>query len=482
MQFDSLPFAALFLATYVLMLLLPGVRAQNILLLLASYAFYGAWDERFLILIALSTLVDFIAGQRIARTEDKRRRRAWLAFSLIVNLGMLGVFKYLGFFVESTAQLFARFGVDTTHWHLEIILPVGISFYTFQTLSYTIDVSRKAMAPAKDFVNFALFVSFFPQLVAGPIERAKFLLPQIEAARRITADGLRSGGWLIAWGLFKKLVVADNLAAVVDPAFGQSAELDRFELWVAMCAFPWQLYCDFSAYSDMARGLARLMGFELHRNFELPYLSTSLTEAWRRWHMTLTGWLRDYLYIPLGGNRGGAWKVARNVSITIFIAGIWHGAAWNYVVFSVYHGILLPLDRLRIIHASRPATGLLTRILCAILTFHVWSVGTLIFRASRRVVDEHGYSNDDSLAQLGELWQAAFRPAQNQASSLQDLGYLLLLIAPVLCVQAYQAKTGDFEGLRHMPFLARTSLIAVLLLYALVFATHGGAPFVYFQF
>jgi D-alanyl-lipoteichoic acid acyltransferase DltB (MBOAT superfamily) len=322
-----------------------NLKAQNGLVLVASYVFYGWWDYRFLGLILLSTLVDYSAGNALARVTNRGRRKAILAGSILFNLGLLGFFKYYNFFIASWMDMLRSLGFSTEGYStLHIILPVGISFYTFQTLSYTLDVYKREIEPTKDFVAFAAFVSFFPQLVAGPIERAKNLLPQIQNKRQFTyrqgVDALR----LIIWGFFKKVIIADTLAPDVDYIFGNADALSGGVLFLGATYFAIQIYCDFSGYSDIAIGVSKLFGFELMSNFKFPYFSRNISEFWHRWHISLSTWFRDYLYIPLGGSREGRGKAIRNIFIIFIVSGFWHGANWTFVIWGGIHALLyLPL-------------------------------------------------------------------------------------------------------------------------------------------
>jgi D-alanyl-lipoteichoic acid acyltransferase DltB (MBOAT superfamily) len=333
-----------------------GLRAQNLLVLAASYVFYGWWDWRFLSLIAFSTLVDYAVGLRIAKAnaaelapdapEEARSEKAkrWLFVSLAVNLGLLGYFKYANFFIESWVDAWAAAGVTMHASTLQIILPVGISFYTFQTLSYSIDIYRRRLEPSKDFIAFAAFVSFFPQLVAGPIERASALLPQITKRRQFDYDLAVSGMRLILWGMFKKVVVADTCAIYVNDIFANYEQYSGPTLILGAIYFAFQIYGDFSGYSDIAIGTARLFGIRLMTNFRTPYFSRDIAEFWRRWHISLSTWFRDYLYIPLGGSRVGKWKAVRNTFIIFLVSGFWHGANWTFVAWGFIHACLfLPL-------------------------------------------------------------------------------------------------------------------------------------------
>lgn len=320
-------------------------RAQNAMLLAASYLFYGWWDARFLALLALSTIVDFFCARAIHASDDPRRRLWLLRLSLCVNLGVLGFFKYFDFFTASTVELLGALGIEASVPLLKVVLPVGISFYTFQTLAYTIDVYRGSGVPAQRFLDFALYVGFFPQLVAGPIERARALLPQLESPRRIEAADWTAGIQLLLLGYFKKVCIADGVAPYVDRAFADPSALSAPDLWLASYLFAIQIYGDFSGYTDIARGVGRLLGVRLSVNFRQPYLSSSIADFWRRWHVSLSSWLRDYLYIPLGGNRTGRWHTYRNLMVTMLLGGLWHGAAWHFVLWGALHGISLAVHR-----------------------------------------------------------------------------------------------------------------------------------------
>lgn len=337
-SFEFLVFAPVVIAIY---WFLPH-RAQNRFLLAASILFYGSWDWRFVILLGISTVVDYTVTHRLAVTDDERRRRLLLLGSLVVNLGLLAVFKYYGFFVDSATDLLDRIGFSVHPTVLSVALPLGISFYTFQTLSYTIDVYRRRAEPAKTLEDFALFVSFFPHMIAGPIQRAGQLLPQIERPRqRLDAGSVQSGLGLIVLGLVRKVVIADTAAPVANRIFGQPEISDWKTLLVGALAFAIQIYGDFAGYTNIARGVARLLGFEFSHNFLQPYFSRNITEFWHRWHITLSNWLRDYLYVPLGGNRGGRRRTYLNLMIVMLLGGLWHGAAWTFVVWGGLHGAML---------------------------------------------------------------------------------------------------------------------------------------------
>src|SRR5690606_7016435 len=346
MLFNSLDFALFLPVVFVLywFVFARSLDRQNLLLLLASYVFYGWWDWRFLSLIALSTLVDYGVGMRLGKTSAPAKRKALLWVSIGANIGLLGFFKYYNFFVDSWVEAWASLGVTMQAATLHIILPVGISFYTFQTLSYTLDVYRNKIPPTRNLMQFAAFVSFFPQLVAGPIERAANLLPQFQRTRTFDSAFALSGVYLVVWGLFKKVVVADTCAFFVSAIFEAPEGYNSATLFLGAVLFAFQIYGDLSGYSDIAIGTARLFGFRLMTNFAFPYFSRDIAEFWRRWHISLSTWFRDYLYIPMGGSRGSRWLQLRNVFVVFLVSGFWHGANWTFMVWGGLHALLfLPL-------------------------------------------------------------------------------------------------------------------------------------------
>jgi len=326
-------------------LLKSNYKNQNILLLIASYVFYGWWDYRFLSLIIFSSFLDYFVGLKIESTKGEHNKKRWLLVSLCSNLGLLGIFKYYNFFSESFSDLMLSVGWQVDSLTLNIILPVGISFYTFQTLSYSIDIYRNQIKASKDIVSFFTFVSLFPQLVAGPIERASNLIPQIENKRSLNLTLIKSGIFQIFIGLFRKVAIADNLGVYVDSVYANYEIHNSSTLVVATVFYAFQIYFDFSGYSDIAIGSAKLFGFKFNRNFNLPYFSKTLTEFWRRWHMSLSFWLRDYLYISLGGNRKGIVITYRNLLLTMLLGGLWHGSSWNFVIWGAIHGIFLSVEK-----------------------------------------------------------------------------------------------------------------------------------------
>jgi D-alanyl-lipoteichoic acid acyltransferase DltB (MBOAT superfamily) len=440
MLFNSYPFAYFFLILLPTYWLLPH-RAQNLLLLAASYFFYSCWDPRFLILLILSTAVDWACGLAVDRIETPGKRKAFVTLSMALNLGMLGYFKYMNFFAESMQVLLDRAGWHVSIAHLNVVLPIGISFYTFQSMSYVIDVYRREIKPTKNPLEFAAFVSFFPHLVAGPIMRPTTLLPQIEKPRTFDIDQFYRGCYLIFWGLTKKVVVADNLAPIVNDLFGRWQTIDGGLALLAIYAFAFQIYCDFSGYTDAARGISKCLGFELALNFNLPYFATSPRDFWARWHISLSTWLRDYLYIPLGGSRGGRFALYRNLMLTMVIGGLWHGAAWTFVAWGFYQGAILIGHRLvepwlARINPQEPVDQACWRAVRIIATFHLVCLGWL----------------------------------------------LLVCIVPLLAVQAVQYATKDLEVVFRTPWYVRSAFYTFLFYAFVLGGEFGGSQFIYFQF
>ena len=346
MFFNSIDFAVFLPIVFILYWFVTqkNLKLQNALLVLASYVFYGWWDWRFLSLIIFSSLVDYSIGLALKKEEKKSKRKLLLWLSIIVNLGFLGFFKYYNFFVDNFVEAFSLFGTKIQPNTLDIILPVGISFYTFQTLSYTIDVYKRKLEPTNNLISFLAFVSFFPQLVAGPIERATNLLPQFYKKRQFHYSQAVDGCRQILWGFFKKVVIADTCAEYANQIFNNSADYSGSTLVIGALFFTFQIYGDFSGYSDIAIGTSRLFGFDLKQNFAFPYFSRDIAEFWRRWHISLSTWFRDYLYIPLGGSRGGTWMKVRNTFIIFIVSGFWHGANWTFVVWGFLNALyFLPL-------------------------------------------------------------------------------------------------------------------------------------------
>jgi alginate O-acetyltransferase complex protein AlgI len=475
MLFNSLAFAVFFPLVYLVYRVLPH-RAQNLFLLGASYLFYGSWDWRFLSLLAISTCVDYGCGIAMAAATEQRRRKALLGASLVSNLGMLAVFKYFDFFVGSMQDLLGGLGLDFDQTTLGIVLPVGISFYTFQTLSYTIDVYRGDLAPERDFVTFALFVSFFPQLVAGPIERATRLLPQLRAPRRITPDQVTQGAWLVFWGFFLKTFVADNLGPIASEVFDGTGSVDGARALIGVYAFAFQIFGDFAGYSSIAIGIALMMGIRLSTNFRSPYLVTNPRDFWHHWHISLSTWLRDYLYIPLGGGRGTRWFVYRNLFLTMLLGGLWHGAAWTFVLWGAFQGALLVGHRAWLERFPTPladGTSMAGRgwwALKVLAMFHATCLGWLIFRSP-------------SLERLGQILAGMVSslryPTAADAFHLLQLAFFTGLL---LAIQLMQRRAGDVAAAGSTPAWSRVPVAAAMLFLMLVWGNYGGSAFIYFQF
>ena len=470
MLFNSFVFWAFFVVVLALYRVLPH-KGQNRLLLVASYVFYGYWDWRFLSLILISTVVDFFVAHQIEGTDARAARKRWVALSVCVNLGILAFFKYYGFFAAELNELLAAIGLRGYLPLLEILLPVGISFYTFQTISYSVDVFRGQTRPARDFLDFALYVSFFPQLVAGPIERSHRLLPQVETPRSVTGRDRAVGLYLIAFGLFKKIVIADNMAVIANFAFLQpEGELQAGMVLLGVYAFAFQIYGDFSGYSSIAQGLARLMGFELMWNFRMPYFSGSPSEFWLRWHISLSSWLRDYLYIPLGGNRAGSIRTARNLSATMLLGGLWHGANWTFILWGAFHGLILVIYRgFPALGGDSAATRGWSRIARVLLTFHLVCLGWVFFRAESA---GHAFA---MLGALGDGWgELAF--------SGYAAGMLTVLVLPLLVYEGWLEKRDDQLALLDAPWPVQAAGYAYLIVTLLILVPLAPQVFIYFQF
>lgn len=477
MLFNSIGFLIFFSVLFFLYwgLLRKNLRGQNILLLLASYFFYGWWDYRFLILIALSTTVDYFIGLFLEKETVKKRRKLLLSLSLIFNLGTLGFFKYFNFFIENWVEAWKNLGLDMDGVTLKIILPVGISFYTFQTLSYTIDVYRKKLKPTHNFINFATFVAFFPQLVAGPIERATNLLPQFYKKRDFNLDKGLSGLNLIIWGLFKKVVIADSCATYVNIIFADYQALNSLTLFIGAIYFAFQIYGDFSGYSDIAVGTARLLGFDLMRNFNLPYFSRDVAEFWRRWHISLSTWFRDYLYIPLGGSRGTVMNQLRNVFIIFLVSGFWHGANWTFIIWGALHAmffipLLLRKKNRKYTNQVSESTLLpsIAELLKMMKTFILVTLAWVFFRA-------------DSISIAFEYLKRLISNRNFKMEYLTIERYnieLLPLIGIFLLIEWYSRKR-EHPIIGKLKWFKIVGLLLMIILFG-VFSNHQ--EFIYFQF
>ena len=480
MQFNSLDFAIFLPVVFAVYWFATGrnIRLQNLWIVAASYFFYGSWDPRFLALIFISTVVDFVIGKELERdsSQSEFRRKALLWISIAVNLGFLGFFKYCNFFIDSFSGAFSFFGVSIGSELLNIILPVGISFYTFQTMSYTIDVYRKKIKPTHDFVAFAAFVSFFPQLVAGPIERATNLLPQFHSERHFNYDDATDGMRQILWGLFKKVVIADNCATLANTIFDGSGEYSGSTLLLGAVFFAFQIYGDFSGYSDIAIGTSRLLGFRLMQNFAFPYFSRDIAEFWRRWHISLSTWFRDYLYIPLGGSRGTTGMRIRNTFIVFLVSGFWHGANWTFVVWGFLHAMyFLPL---LLLNQNRVNTDLVAEgkllpsikdLIKMVTTFTLVTVAWVFFRA-------------DSVPMAFRFLKDMIFTTQLFALPKVYSTELLILLAGFIVVE-WLGRSCQFalQNVSSLPKWARWGIYFVLITLMFIF-TGEEQEFIYFQF
>lgn len=455
------------------------LKAQNFFIAVVSYVFYGMWDWRFLFLILFSTAVDYTMGLYIDKSKSKQNRKFFLWISILVNLGFLGYFKYSNFFLESFVDAFTFFGQDVTFRGLEIVLPVGISFYTFQTLSYTIDVYRKKLTPTRDFIAFSAFVSFFPQLVAGPIERATHLLPQFYSKRKFEYNLAVSGMRQILWGLFKKMVIADNCAYYANEIFNNSADYSGSTLILGAIFFAFQIYGDFSGYSDIAIGTSRLFGFDLMRNFAYPYFSRDIAEFWRRWHISLSTWFRDYLYIPLGGSRGGTWMKVRNTFIIFLVSGFWHGANWTFIVWGALNAIyFLPLmlrgnnrNHIEVVAFDKVLPSL-SEIFKIGFTFMLTVFAWIFFRAENL---GHAFSYIQGIFQKSII---------DRPPIIEDCGYVICLVLFFIFIEWLGRKESfaiEKIGLDLWRPL-RWFFYSFIIFLIFMFMQTEETPFIYFQF
>lgn len=479
MLFNSIEFAIFLPTVFFLYWFVANkhLKAQNILLVIASYVFYGWWDWRFLSLIVASCLVDYFVGIGLLRTDDKTKRKLLLLASIVVNLGFLGFFKYYNFFLDNFVKAFTFFGQTINPRGLNIILPLGISFYTFQTLSYSIDVYRRKLEPTRDIVAFFAFVSFFPQLVAGPIERATNLLPQFYRQRTFDRDKAIDGLRQMLWGLLKKIVIADNCAKYVNMIFAQQNDYSGSTLLLGACFFAFQIYGDFSGYSDIAIGTSRLFGFNLMQNFSFPYFSRDIAEFWRRWHISLSSWFRDYVYIPLGGSRGGKWQRIRNTFIIFLVSGFWHGANWTFVAWgfvnAVYFLPLLLLNRNRL-NTDVVSPGKLfpsvREFLAIFATFFMTVVAWVFFRAT----DIH-----HAFAYLNNMFSRTLFTLPEKVYSPQIVLVILVFFFIEWLQREKQHALEDIE--RKLPKIVRLGVYYSIIV-VILFLGGDQQEFIYFQF
>lgn len=484
MLFNSISFAVFLPIVFIFYWFLANknLKFQNVLLLVSSYFFYACWDWRFMFLLLFSTLLDYFTGLKMQDSESQKRKRIWFWLSIVINLGFLGIFKYYNFFAESFAEAMSQLGWKVSPLMINLILPVGISFYTFHGLSYVIDIYKNRIKAERSFVDYAVFVSFFPLLVAGPIERATHLLPQIKKQRTFNytnaVDGLRQ----ILWGLFKKIVIADNCAIYANEIFNNSAEMNGSSLLLGALFFTFQIYGDFSGYSDIALGTARLFGIELLRNFAFPYFSRDIAEFWRRWHISLSSWFRDYLYIPLGGSKGGNWTRIRNTFIIFIVSGFWHGANWTFIAWGVLHAlfilpsIILKTNRNNLdIVARGKLFPSLKELLQIILTFSLAVFAWIFFRAENI---SHAFDY------ISRLFSSSLfnRPKFN---GIENVNSIFVLICIFLIIE-WKGRESQYalEGLKTVNRKSFRWVAYMAILLVIYFYGYFGdkVEFIYFQF
>lgn len=451
-----------------------NINAQNTLILIASYIFYGWWDWRFLFLIAFSTIVDYWCGLSIFKAKRSSDKKLFLGISLFVNLGLLVFFKYFNFFIESWIDAWSLVGITMHASSLNLILPVGISFYTFQTLSYSIDIYRGTFKPTNDIIAFSAFVSFFPQLVAGPIERASHLLPQFFIEKKISYNDITKGIRLIIWGLFKKVAIADLIATSVNLTFSNYSDLSSFDLLIGAFFFAFQIYCDFSGYSDIAIGTAKLFGYDLMTNFRFPYFSRNISEFWRRWHISLSTWFRDYLYIPLGGSRVSKSKVIRNIFIIFLVSGFWHGANWTFIIWGLIHAIcfmpeyILGTNR-KYVNNDLEHKSLNQRIFSFLkipFTFLIVTLAWIFFRAD---------SVSDALKYIMRIF--SFTGIPNTDGIMLKCSLIFALIA-----YEWINRNNEEQIFNHKSKILNYVLISAAVWMIFINASNGKQEFIYFQF
>jgi alginate O-acetyltransferase complex protein AlgI len=475
--FNSIHFALFFpIVFFLYWFVFKKLSHQNILLLVASYFFYACWDVRFLFLLMFSTFLDYYTGIRMHDAKNKSGKKFWFWLSIGVNLGFLGFFKYYNFFVESFAEALASGGIHVDVWTLSVILPVGISFYTFHGLSYVIDIYYDRIKPEKNFVDYSVFVSFFPLLVAGPIERATHLLPQIQRERKFDYGRLVDGLRQVLWGLFKKIVIADNCAEYANIIFNDSAHQSGSTLALGALFFTFQIYCDFSGYSDIALGIARMLGIDLLRNFAFPYFSRDIAEFWRRWHISLSTWFRDYLYIPLGGSKGGTWMKVRNTFIIFLVSGFWHGANWTFIAWGFLNALYfmpLLLTNMNRNNIGTVAEGRLfptaRELFSMVVTFALTVFAWIFFRAESLT---HAFAYIRSMCNESLFTKPTVFPKA------------LLLILPVFILIEWLGREQQYAianlGFKW-PRPVRWSFYYVLIIFILMFMGKE-QEFIYFQF
>jgi alginate O-acetyltransferase complex protein AlgI len=478
MLFNSFEFAVFLPVVFCLywFVFQKSLKLQNLFIVIISYFFYGWWDWRFLSLIIFSSTVDYIIGLKIGKTYNKNKRKILIAFSFAVNLGFLGFFKYFNFFVDSFISTFSLMGVHFSSRSLNIILPVGLSFYTFQSLSYTIDIYRNNLKPTRNIIDFFAFVSFFPQLVAGPISRATKLLPQFYKKRVFDIELAKDGMRQILWGLFKKMVVADNAAIHVNYIFSNYSTLPASSLWIGAIYFAFQIYCDFSGYSDIAIGTSRLFGFDIMRNFAYPYFSRDIAEFWRRWHISLSTWFRDYVYFPMGGSRTTNLKIIRNILIVFTVSGFWHGANWTFIIWGLLNGLyLLPLSlsntnrrHLNVVAEGKILPGL-ADFFRIVFTFFLTVVAWVFFRS---------YNLKQAFEYLSGMFSSTVMAMPQQTALLSIVPFIVILII-VEWIQRTKQHGLEINAIESRPL--RWALYYSVILSIILFSGVQQS-FIYFQF
>ncbi|MFB9265479.1 MBOAT family O-acyltransferase [Bradyrhizobium erythrophlei] len=476
MLFNSFEFCGFFIAFLAVFFLLP--RGQPFVLLIGSYIFYISWRPSFALLLALTTIVDYTTALMMARARTEAGRKAAMVIALSINLGVLGTVKYLDFLISNALGLIGLLGYAVPDYALGLILPLGISFYTFQSVGYTLDVYHRRVEAERDFLTYAQYVSFFPQLIAGPIERAAHMLPQFRRTHRLSYENVTSGLFLIGYGLFKKMCIADVVAPVVNGIYASPGQYAGAYQLIAAILFAIQIYCDFSGYSDVARGTARILGFDLMINFRQPYFATSLTEFWHRWHISLSSWFRDYLFIPLGGSRGGERMTARNLVIVFVVSGIWHGAAWTFVAWGALHGVCLVIER-AVARVARPESWLgepARRLVGWVWMMIVVLVGWMFFRSTSVA------GAVSALRSLGDFGGVSYFTFKMLGLASVELVTLAVSLVILLIVDFHLAfRPQRLEVLGRSRWLSTGAGVA-LTYYVVLFGVFGRVEFIYFQF
>jgi len=479
MLFNSVSFLVFFPVVFILYWFATrgNLKWQNILLLAASYYFYACWDVRFLFLLVFSTGLDYYTGIKMDESENEGRRKFWFWLSVFINLSFLGVFKYYNFFITSFAEGLSNVGVNVNIWTINVILPVGISFYTFHGLSYVIDIYKKRIKAERNFIDYSLFVSFFPLLVAGPIERATHLLPQIKQNRKFDGDNAINGIELIIWGFFKKVVIADTMAIIVNKVYDQPSSYGATGLIIAAVAFSFQIYCDFSGYSDIAIGTSKLLGIDLIKNFNFPYLSRNIAEFWRRWHISLSTWFRDYLYIPLGGSKLSTLLSIRNVFIIFLVSGIWHGANWTFLIWGGIHALLFIPSFLigsnrkykeDIVHQKKLFPGI-KDVLQIGVTFLFVTIAWVFFRSA---------TVSEAVNFLGDIIQNS--KGKNLAFENSEILTIIISFAVFFSISSYLLYRKNH--LVHTTKFRQFAISLLLLILITLFGQFTKQSFIYFQF